>query len=277
MMNQRSGRAVIAVWCVLVAGGCEQVVSIDLHTAGPQIVVEGKVSDQPGPCTVSLTRTGTYFTPELTFPPVAGATVIIQDNMGARDTLREGTSGVYTSKTIRGTPGVTYALTVEAEGGVYTGSSTMPQRVKIDSVYVAVSANSPAGRGYDLYIAFADPPEFGNYYRINVRPTNPAVPSDSVDGRRYRVYSDKLSNGTETVYRLRLRRQISAGDTLTVELMSIDKPTYEYYRTLDNILTSDRSPTSLSPANPNTNLSGGSLGYFAAYTIDSRKIVMPKK
>jgi hypothetical protein len=274
MMEQRVGYAVIVLWLGLATGGCEQVVSIDLHTAGPQIVIEGKISDQAGPCTVSLTRTGTYFTPELSFPTVSGATVVIQDNMGARDTLRESTSGVYTSQTIRGIPGVTYALTVVAEGGTYTGSSTMPQRVKIDSLYVAARSGGPGGKGYDLYIAFADPPESGNYYRINVRPTNPAVPSDSVDGRRYRVYSDKLSNGTETVYRLRLRRQISVGDTLTVELMSIDKPTYEYYRTLDNILTSDRSPTSLSPANPNTNLSSGSLGYFAAYAIDARRIVL---
>lgn len=275
MMEKRTVWGMIALCCVLVAGGCEQVIDIDLHTVGPQIVIEGKVSDQPGPYTVALTRTGTYFSPTLTFPPVSGARVVIQDNMGGRDTLRESAAGVYGSQLHRGIPGVTYALTVEAEGAVYTGTSTMPQRVKIDSLYVAARTGGPGGKGYDLYIAFADPPESGNYYRINVRPTNPAVPSDSVDGRRYRVYSDKLSNGTETVYRLRLRRQITAGDTLTVDLMSIDKPTYEYYRTLDNILTSDRSPTSLSPANPNTNLSGGSLGYFTAFAIDSRKIVLP--
>jgi hypothetical protein len=59
-----------------------------------------------------------------------------------------------------------------------------------------------------------------------------------------------------------------------VQLLSIDKPTYDYYRTLDNILTSDRSPTSLSPANPTTNISNGSLGYFTAYAIDSMKIVL---
>jgi hypothetical protein len=60
-----------------------------------------------------------------------------------------------------------------------------------------------------------------------------------------------------------------------VSLLSIDKATYDYFRTLSNILASDRSPTSLSPANPSTNIHGGALGYFAAYAIDTKKIVLP--
>jgi hypothetical protein len=268
-------RAVIALCFVLTVGGCEKVVDIDLHTTGPQIVVEGIVSDQQGPYTVSLSKTGYYFSPSLTFPPVSGATVMIRDNAGTTDTLEETRSGIYTSKTLRGLPGLTYALTVSANGGMYTGMSTMPQKVLIDSMYaVSRRPNSPVGVGYDVYLAFRDPPEPGNFYRINVHISNPLILSDSIDGRRYRLYSDKLSNGTETGYRVRLRRRANPGDTVTVDLMSIDRPTYEYYRSLDNILTSDRSPTSLSPANPNTNLSGGSLGYFTAYAIDSKKIVL---
>jgi hypothetical protein len=119
-----------------------------------------------------------------------------------------------------------------------------------------------------------DPPEPGNYYRVNVRLSNPLVPADSIDGRRYRLYSDKLTNGNIAVYRVRARHTVVAGDTITVDLLSLDKSTYEYYRTLNDILTSDRSPTSLSPANPNSNLSTGSLGYFAAYAIDTKKIVL---
>jgi hypothetical protein len=274
-MDQSICRIVIFLSLVLVVGGCERVVGIDLHTTGPQIVVEGIVSDQQGPYNVALNKTGTYFSPSLDFPHVSGATVMIRDNAGTTDTLRETSSGVYSSRNLRGIPGLTYALTVSADGGMYTGTSTMPQKIPIDSMYaVSRRPNSPVGAGYDLYLAFKDPPEPGNFYRINVHISNPLILSDSIDGRRYRLYSDKLSNGTETAYRVRLRRRANPGDTVTVDLMSIDKATYDYYRSLDNILTSDRSPTSLSPANPNTNLSGGSLGYFTAYAIDSKKIVL---
>jgi hypothetical protein len=72
-----------------------------------------------------------------------------------------------------------------------------------------------------------------------------------------------------------MRNHFSTGDTVWVDLLSIDKASYDYFNTLNNILTSDRSPTSLAPANPNTNLTNGALGYFAAYSISSRMIILP--
>ncbi len=74
--------------------------------------------------------------------------------------------------------------------------------------------------------------------------------------------------------RIRAGRNVNPGDTITVELLSIDKATYDYFNTLSDILTSDRAATSLSPANPITNLSNGPLGYFVAYTVDTKSIVM---
>jgi len=67
---------------------------------------------------------------------------------------------------------------------------------------------------------------------------------------------------------------VNPGDTITVELLTIDKAAYDYYSILRDILSSDRSATSLSPANPNTNLTNGPLGYFAAFTVDTKSIVL---
>jgi hypothetical protein len=74
--------------------------------------------------------------------------------------------------------------------------------------------------------------------------------------------------------RIRAGNNVKIGDTIIVELLSIDKAAYDYFNTLKDILSSDRSPTSLSPANPNTNVSNGALGYFAAFTIDTKTIVL---
>ncbi len=78
----------------------------------------------------------------------------------------------------------------------------------------------------------------------------------------------------EITERVRAGRLVVSGDTVTVELLSIDKATYDYFNTLRDILSSDRAATSLSPANPNTNLSGGALGYFAAWAIDRKVIIL---
>jgi hypothetical protein len=267
----------ISFFTLLVAGcllcSCEKVVSVDLNQANPHIVIEGVVTDQGGPYTVDVTKTGDYFEPSLYFPPVSNATIVVTDNMGQRDALKEVTDGVYESSGLQGLVGRTYELTVFAEEKEYQASSSMPEKVFIDSLYAVPRVAFDGDRGYDIYVMFRDPPALGNYYRINVRSSS-LIPADSIDGRRYRLYSDKLTNGNEMEERIRAGRNVNPGDTITVELLSIDKPTYDYFNTLSDILSSDRSPTSLSPANPNSNLSNGSLGYFAAYTIDSKSIVM---
>ncbi len=54
-------------------------------------------------------------------------------------------------------------------------------------------------------------------------------------------------------------RILYAGDTITMQLMTIDQPTYDYFRTL----ISGQS----GGANPISNITGGCLGYFTAASI----------
>ena len=255
------------------AFSCQKVISVDLNNANPQMVTEATVTDQPGPYTVSLSRSGDYFTPSLYFPPVSHAFVTIADNLGVTDTLKETVSGTYHTSVLHGGPGRTYYLRVVAEGKEYDAVSTMPSRVNIDTLVALHSRESDGDQVYNLYVIFRDPPEPGNYYRMNLRVSVPISP-DSIDGRRYHLYNDKLTNGNEAAVRIRMRNYFKPGDTVWVDLLSIDKASYDYFNTLNNILTSDRSPTSLAPANPNTNLTNGALGYFAAYSMDSKVIVL---
>ena len=251
----------------------QKVVSIDLNNADPQMVAEAIVTDHPGPYTVTLSKSGDYFTPSLNFPPVTHAFVTIADNLGVTDTLKETSGGTYHTSLLRGNQGMTYSLRIIAEGKEYDAVSTMPARVPIDTLLALRARESDGDQVYNLYVIFKDPPEPGNYYRMNLRVSVPISP-DSIDGRRYHLYNDKLTNGNEAAVRIRMRNYFNPGDTVWVDLLSIDKASYDYFNTLNNILTSDRSPTSLAPANPNTNMTNGALGYFAAYSIDSKMIVL---
>jgi hypothetical protein len=253
--------------------GCQQVVSIDLNTANPRIVIEGNIKDQPGPYSVLLSTTGSYFDTTLATPPITHAQVLITDDLGNRDTLKEVISGTYQSSTLIGVPGRTYTLSVKADGKECMATSSMPTKVFIDSLYALPRHGLGGESGYDIYVMFKDPPELGNYYRINAR-SSAVIPSDSIDGRRYRLFTDKLTNGNEMKERIRAGKNVGVGDTITIELCSIDKVSYDYFHTLSDILSSDRSPTSLSPANPNSNISGDALGYFAAYTVDTKRIIL---
>jgi hypothetical protein len=253
---------------------CQEVVSVDLNKADPHIVVEGIISDQPGPYAVKVSKTGNYFESSLYFPPVGGAQIVVTDDHGQLDTLKEVDQGTYFSKTLKGITGRTYSMSVISEGKTYTASSYMPAKILIDSIYAGKRNGFRSEPGYDIYVMFKDPPEPGNYYRLNAR-SSTLIPADSIDGRRYRLYTDKLTNGNEMTERIRAGGKVQSGDTITLELLSIDKAAYDYFSTLRDILSSDRSPTSLSPANPNTNLTNGSLGYFAAFAMDTKKIIIP--
>ena len=251
---------------------CQKVVSIDLNQSNPQVVIEGVVTDNHGPYLVAMGKTGDYFTPSLNFPPIVNAIVTISDDAGTRDTLRMVYPGLYMTSVIQGIPGRTYTLHVAANGNTFDAVAPMPVKVRIDSVYSQPFREFDGDFSYYLYIMFHDPPETQNWYRLEVHSTSGAV--DSSGGRRFILYSDRLANGLETTFRIRTLRRSQPGDSVMVRLYTIDKATYDYFRTVNDILGSDRSPTSLAPANPNTNITNGSLGYFAAYAIDSAGIVL---
>jgi hypothetical protein len=254
---------------IFLLSSCEKVINVDLNESSPHIVIVGVITDSIGPYTVRISESGSYFNQPV-LPPVSRAVVIISSNSGIIDTLKETEPGSYlTSKTV-GLPGTTYTLRVIFENQEYSGVSTMQSHVSIDSLVLekgqSIGFGFGGGRGgprIDIHAFFKDPPE-KNFYRLKV------YANDTTSAENYRLYDDQYTNGEETD--LRVGRAI-AGDKYLIELYSLDMPTYEYYRTLEDILRSNPIFGS-TPANPNTNLSNGALGYFGAYSISTTTLTV---
>ncbi len=255
---------------VIILNSCQKVVNIDLNEAFPHIVIEGLISDSLGPYMVKLTLSGRYFNQPV-INPVTGAQVMISDlTAGMTDTLNETIPGVYLTSKTRGIPGHTYQLMVLSGEKIYSAESTMHAHVPIDSLTIETTDRfnrhfSDNTKGISCH--FMDPANEKNYYRVKL------FVNDSTQADRYRLYDDQYYNGEETDIRA---GNASPGDSVRVELISIDKATYDYYRTLSDILRINPFFGS-TPANPNTNLSNGALGYFAAMAIDTRTMVIPLK
>jgi hypothetical protein len=251
----------------IVFASCQKIVNIDLNTASPNIVIEAVINNGPGPYMVKLSKTGSYFnTPVL--PPVSGAVVIISDNIGRVDTLREDSAGMYFTHIIQGIPGMNYALSVQADNVVYTANSTMMSAVNIDSLGIDVTQRFSLGprirRDSSLTIHFKDPASEKNYYRIKF------IEKRIINLSSYHLYDDVYTNGEEVDLRA---GKATRGDTDIVELISLDQYAYDYYRTLGDILRINPIFGS-TPANPNTNLSHGALGYFAAVAITKKEVII---
>src|ERR1700710_444135 len=67
------------LWSLSVAGyACKKVINVDLNNAAPQLVIEGEITDGPGPAQVRLSRSVTFSSSNV-YPTVTGATVSITD------------------------------------------------------------------------------------------------------------------------------------------------------------------------------------------------------
>lgn len=261
---------VLSILTIFIISGCQKVINVDLNEAAPRIVIEGLITDRNGPYAVAISKSGSYFNQPV-LPPVEGAVVIITDNAGTIDTLKETKPGIYLTSKTRGIPGRTYTLKVLSESKEYMGSSTMQNHVSIDSLilikrqvqHIGFDGGNTSEINVDVHCFFRDPDE-KNFYRIKV------FRNDTARTENYRLYDDQYTNGQETELRV---SHANAGDTNLIELFSLDKQTYGYYRTLEDLLHTNPIFGS-TPANPNTNLNNGALGYFGACAISSEIIII---
>jgi hypothetical protein len=268
--NYNALRIILFLAPLFVFPGCQKVINVDLNEAAPRIVIEGVINDRRGPYTVIISKSGSYFNQPV-LPPVSGAKVTINDNFGNADTLKEENPGIYITSRTKGIPGRTYSIRVLSENVEYEGVSTMNSHVNIDSLKLVKSdvqrfdfgGNNPNDIHLEIHCYFRDPDE-KNYYRIKV------FRNDSINTQSYRLYDDQYTNGQETELRV---SNAEAGSKYRIELLSLDKQTYGYYRTLDDLLFINPFFGS-TPANPESNLSNGALGYFGAVAVSSKTIVI---
>ncbi|QJW90690.1 DUF4249 domain-containing protein [Spirosoma taeanense] len=140
----------------------------------PSLVVEGQITDQPGPYTVRLTRTANYSIRSINLLET-GATVTIEDNRGNRETLREQSpGGVYVSRAngIQGVAGRSYRIVIQTKAGkrYESDAEVLQSAPPIQKLYTEYRnepvPNSPVRKqSWKVYLDTKDPETTGNYYR----------------------------------------------------------------------------------------------------------------
>lgn len=242
---------------------CQKTVTLDLNTAPAQIVIQGEVTNAAGPYTVTINQTTGFYEDNI-FPAISGASVKISDGQGVTDSLTETSPGTYTTHVLQGQPGNTYTLTVFALQTTYTAVSTMPQPVPLDSV---TFQNSTRLRKTTITALanFQDPGGVKNYYQF-IQYINGVQFTKSIY-----VFDDRLSDGRYISYNLRMdSTYLSIGDQVKVVMNCIDENVYNYFYQLNQSSSTGVFNTTAAPANPSTNISNGSYGYFSAHTTNSR-------
>ncbi|EHQ26107.1 DUF4249 domain-containing protein [Mucilaginibacter paludis] len=258
---------------LLLLSSCEKAIDLKLPDNTPKYVIEAVLTNEAGGCRLAISQTK-EFTGDNTFTGISGATVTISGN-GTTQTLLPTSAGVYQHSTFTGAPGNTYQLTVQVNGKVFTASSTMPQPVPLDSLYVQQQEGSNKD-GSPLKYAFAkyhDPAAAKNFYRFVQYVNNKKE-------KTIFIADDEFTNGNTVNNRLSFSndnddpaRNVKSGSQVTVEMLCLDPVIYQYWYSLENSAGGDGN--NAAPSNPDTNLSGGALGYFSAHTIQRKTILVP--
>lgn len=252
-------RSILALASVAIFSSCEKEVNLDLKSAEPHIVIEARVPAD-SLASVRITKTKDYDT-DNNYPNIAGAIVKITDNTGNSEILQQNASGIYTSSILKGVVGRTYNMYIEVEDNIYTATSTMPKAVKMDSI---IMYDFPAAKERFPMLIFNDPKGEENYYRHTLYINDVRI-------REIYVTSDEDRDGTEINRILPYQSEnyndhkIEKGDRVIIDTHFIDKPVYTFFE--------DWARISENVANPTSNIIGGALGYFSAYSHERTSVI----
>jgi hypothetical protein len=151
----------------------------------------------------------------------------------------------------------------------------MPSKIEISSVSYSLSSEqsilNPSGEPVlTVNCRFSDDPEKDNYYMIYFMANGRMIEE------RYFMLTEHNANGgsfSNTNNLISFSESIFyEGNEVEVWLFSLDESVYNYFYQLDDILFWKRRFIPPTPYNPVSNISNGTLGFFAAWAYDSVKI-----
>ena len=256
----------------LTFASCQKVIDVDLNTAAPQYVIEGLLHEGSDTFKVHIAQTSSYFAAKNASAINAAQVTLTRDD-GSPLTLQSMGNGNYIAPNYAVQSERTYTLKVVDNGKIFTATAYMPRAVQPDSVVVSKPAfvppnpNGGATDGKEDFITtvyFKDPIGVANYYRAILYPI--------VKTRRnagYDLTSDKNVDGAPNS--ILVYGRYARNSTGAIDLICLDKSTYNYYNQLQDIISN--SNNSVSPANPDNNWTNGALGYFGAAASVKRTVV----
>lgn len=192
---------------IVVFSSCIEQYNPDISKYEDVLVVDGKLTNLPGPYVVKLSRS--YKFEEKVGLPVSGAQLKIVDNAGMETELKETDKGVYvtTDNAFRGIVGKSYKLKIMLNDEIYESEmEPLTEPVPIDSIYWEYKRIDSERDGIQLLLNTHDSQNKTRYYGWEYLDTwKYIVPIDSPDhlDRRegYKSSTNYYFNIATTIHR----------------------------------------------------------------------------
>jgi Domain of unknown function (DUF4249) len=261
-------RILPALALVAALTSCEEVIDYKLRETDEKTVVQGWVTDQPGPYTVRITGTKGYLAPGEVPTRDADLVTITDVEANVVDTLRRTAAGTYQTTAKLGTGQInhSYRLLVVRGSQRIEATTRLKPCSPLDSInftYRSPRTDLVSDSGYYTTIYFREPLGRGDYYRVNFYSNDEWRNRNELFFFDDELYDGNYGDAEIGGYPTHLH------DTVTIQMLSIDKAAYDFYTGLANSQYQSGTPFDSPPANAPTNLSGGALGFFGASQVRS--------
>ena len=166
--------ALLLFFSIFFIASCIDRINIPIPASGAHdIIIDGQITDEPGPYTVKLTQSIKIDGPQVVGYSVSAKEVTISDNVGNSETLGQKEVGIYQTKPdgIRGVIGREYTVRIEmVDGKIF---QSLPDRMNpvgtLDSIYYEFESvqplDAPTKYGYRIYVDAQGVPDDDYYLR----------------------------------------------------------------------------------------------------------------
>lgn len=255
--------------------GCEDVVTVDLNTAPPKLVVEASINWQKGTLgneqKIKLTTTTDFY--NTVIPKVSGATVFVKNSSNITFNFIENqNTGEYICTSFIPVINETYTLTVISKGQTYTATETLKPVAAITKI-VQNNQGGFDGKTIEIKTYFNDPANEDNFYFYSYEYQNPLLDN-------YYVGEDVFFQGNE-FFSLSQNDELKTGDKIMIFHSGISKTFYNYMNVLISIAGSSNGAPFQSPAATvrgniinTTDFDNYALGYFSLSEVDYKNYVI---
>ncbi|MBN2891065.1 MAG: DUF4249 domain-containing protein [Bacteroidales bacterium] len=277
----------ILIFTIIVTflSSCIDVIELNLKDTEPRIVIEATLDATDSTCHVIVTQTNDFYDNNIPIRMENLNIVLSKTNSDESYNLHETIPGDYQADNIIATPGDEFSITVtDNEGNTYTAKAVTPSMsppfelfgfsIPFFVLFTSITEEDITyidDDGNEVTLLFAltywlDVPGEENYYRFKIFEDGEYQPRDYNFVDDGSATGDTLQSGLNTPFKM--------GDTIVIQLLSINKETYDYFDELIEVLYSGMNSTT--PFNPHGNFDNGALGYFCIQQVQEQELIVEK-
>jgi len=239
---------------------CEEVIDLNLDSAGPRTVIEANLNDLSSDQTIRVSKTIAFGVSGRN-TPIEDAAVVVRSSAKEEILFTYDRDGYYLAKNFVVKPGITYFLDVKSEGVNYVSQSQMPEYVAIDSLGITKEKVFNEERFYPTF-TFNDPVGIKNHYLYEI-----AIKGSPI--RFASTYNDKFNDGKYVTHEISDRTiDLELNDEVKVIRYCIDANVYQYWSDFQSA-----NPGGAAPGNPTSNISNNALGYFSVASAKEHEFI----